>query len=230
VTTDLWLKHLYTGLRTSPSQAHTGLYLTWPFTTRIRLGFHLTVARQFWRCSWHPVSTYFNLPSFVFQFSGCELSSSFCYFCIYFVSGCVTNSFYLWSLFFFLRWFCLSYFSSGFHFILFFTQIQSSIFYFTYESCQHFTPLLIPTFLWDLAPHNFFPHKNISSLLKNISSLFLFQLFLFDSQFKSFPFVPTFFSVVGRVWTVSVWGWGTDLSRMRGVRTPPVGGGVRTIL
>jgi len=48
VTTDLGLEHLYTGFRTTPSQAHTGLYLMWPFTTRIQLGFYLTLARQCW--------------------------------------------------------------------------------------------------------------------------------------------------------------------------------------
>ena len=56
VTTDLELKRLYTGLRTTPSLAHTGFYLTWPFTTRLRLGFHMTVTRQCWRCYWYPVS------------------------------------------------------------------------------------------------------------------------------------------------------------------------------
>ena len=53
-TTDLGLKHLYTGLRTTPSLAHTGFYLTRPFTTHIQLGFHMTVARHCWRCYWHP--------------------------------------------------------------------------------------------------------------------------------------------------------------------------------
>jgi len=64
MTTDLGLKRLYTGLRTTPSQAHTGLYLTWPFTTRIRHGFHMTVTRQCWCCYWHPVSRDFQvMPS-----------------------------------------------------------------------------------------------------------------------------------------------------------------------
>jgi len=56
VTTDLGLKRLYISLRTTPSQAHTDFYLTWPFTIRIQLGFHMTVTRQCWRCYWHPVS------------------------------------------------------------------------------------------------------------------------------------------------------------------------------
>ena len=49
MTTDLGLKRLYTGLRTTPTQAHTVFYLTWPFTTRIWLSFHMTVTRQCWR-------------------------------------------------------------------------------------------------------------------------------------------------------------------------------------
>jgi len=47
VTTDLVLKRLYNSFRTTPSQTHTVFYLTWPFTTRFRLGLHTTVARQF---------------------------------------------------------------------------------------------------------------------------------------------------------------------------------------
>jgi len=50
VKANLGLKCLYTCLQTTPSQVHTGFYLTWPFATRIRLGFHITVARQCWCC------------------------------------------------------------------------------------------------------------------------------------------------------------------------------------
>jgi len=42
VKTDLGLKRLYTFIRTTPSPAHTGFYLTWPFTTLVRLGFYMT--------------------------------------------------------------------------------------------------------------------------------------------------------------------------------------------
>jgi len=54
-STELGLKRLYTGIWTIPSQAHTGFHLKLLFITRVWRGFLKTVARQCWRCYWHPV-------------------------------------------------------------------------------------------------------------------------------------------------------------------------------
>ena len=67
-----------------PSVAHTSFRLTSPFTTRFRLGFHMTVKIMFWSCYWHPISSLKNAQSITKLFQ--SLSRFFWRFCCVFPS------------------------------------------------------------------------------------------------------------------------------------------------